>query len=241
MMTLNCLLLLLISYNVYGIGSCNKYNVKYPAKSDSFYNEHDLFNRRKCSTCCRVMIVSDYDYPNDDRYYAMDMEFEDESQTREAVGDWEQTILMKPMDMNRELQKFELSSYKMINVFNIPKRVHDIRSGIKLGNKLIIWQKKPPLDVGTNNQRFVYHHPYKFSRYSDEYKYPKHFQAPFYTSDDVCYEVHTGTPQRWQGNNNVNRPQCSSSQYNYGTEEFQVKIAKCDNNNDKQKFTLVYV
>jgi galactose-inhibitable lectin light subunit len=100
------------------------------------------------------MIVSDH-MPE----YAMDMEFEYESQVREATGDWEQTILMKPINMHRDLQKFELNAYKMISVFNIPKRVHDIRGGIKLGSKLIIWKKKAPLDVGTNNQRFVYHHP----------------------------------------------------------------------------------
>lgn len=221
--------------------SCNNYNVKYPAKADSFYNEHDLFDRHKCSTCCRVMIVSDHHPNNDDRYYAMDMEFEDEIQVREAVGDWEQTILMKPMDMKRELQKFELNAYKMLSVFNIPKRVHDIRGGIKVGSKLIIWKKKPPLDVGTNNQRFVYHHPYRFSHYKDEFKYPKHFQAPFYTASDVCYEVHIGTPQVWTGNSQTNRPKCFGENYQYGYDEYQVKLANCDEKNEKQQFTLVYV
>lgn len=221
--------------------TCDNYNVKYPAKSDVYKNKNDLFDRHKCSTCCRVMFVSDYKFPNDDRYYTMDMEFEHETQVREAVGNWEQTILLKPIDIDRDLQKFELNSYKMLNVFNIPKRVHDIRGGIKLGSKLIIWKKKPALDVGTNNQRFVYHHPYRFSHYKEIFKYPKHFQAPFYTQSDVCYEVHTGTPQVWTGNSQTNRPKCITEDYQYGYDEYQIKIAACDEKNEKQQFTLVYV
>ncbi len=220
--------------------SCDNYNIKYTESSSVFKNDNDLFDRHKCSTCCRVMFVSDYEF-SDGKIRAMDMEFENEKQVRVATGSWEQAILLKPIDMDRELQKFELNSYKMINVFNIPKRVHDIRGGISIGNKLIIWKKKAPLDVGTNNQRFVYHHPYKFYKYSDEFKYPRHFQAPYYTKDDVCYEVHLGNPQIWTGNNNENRPKCIGEKYSYGYDEYQIKIAQCDNSNSKQHFTLVYV
>jgi galactose-inhibitable lectin light subunit len=236
-MLVNLLLLTILQLVTNSLAAtCDKYNVKYPSKSDVFKNINELFDRHKCTTCCRVMIVSDH-MPE----YAMDMEFEYESQVREATGDWEQTILMKPINMHRDLQKFELNAYKMISVFNIPKRVHDIRGGIKLGSKLIIWKKKAPLDVGTNNQRFVYHHPYTFYNYKNEFKYPKHFQAPFYTASDVCYEVHSGTPQVWTGNNHVNRPQCIGKDYQYGFDEYQVKIAACDEKNERQRFTLVYV
>jgi galactose-inhibitable lectin light subunit len=225
-----------------------KYNVKYPAEADVFYTSNELFKRDKCKTCCKVMFVSEWS-PNDHTKYTMDMEFARLDQVREAKSDWEQTILIKPIDMNRKLQQFELYSYKMINPYYLPKRVHDIRSGISIGNKLIIWKKKAPLAEGTNNQRFVYHHPYRSHYYQSSKNglgdYPKHFQAPYYTKDNVCYEVETANYQRWTGNNLQNRPTHSEvyegAVYDYNTNEYQIKINKCDNDNVKQRWELVYV
>jgi galactose-inhibitable lectin light subunit len=215
------------------------YNVKYPESNNVFINGNELYDRHKCETCCRVMFVSDNDF-GDGQKYTMDMEFEFENQVRVATSSWEQTILLKPINIERSLQKFELNSYKMMTVFAIPKRTHDIRGGIKIGSRLIIWKKKAPLDVGTNNQRFVYHHPYSFSNYKNQFKYPKHFQAPFYTADDVCYEAALDK-QIWTGNNQVNRPNEITRGYEYGYHEYQIKLAKCEADNIKQKFSLVFV
>ena len=223
------------------IVTINAYNVEYPGNINLFRGENDLFEREKCQTCCKTMIVSDYDFGGE--YYTMDMEFATKNQVREHKSDWEQTILLNPIKQNRVLQFFELAAYKMINSFSIPKRVHDIRSGIKLNNKLIIWNKKPPLSVSTNNQRFVYNYPYSFIK--NDFK--KHFQAPFYTDDDVCYEI-SFTKQYWTGNNLNNRPTMSEyyyengikERYDYNSNEYQIKISKCEKNNIKQQFTLVY-
>ena len=151
----------------------NSYRIKAKPSDSIFKNKNELFLRDKCSTCCRVVMVSDYNFNkkqlfesnDEDQRFAMDMEFDDISGTRNAETNYEQTILLRPLNMDNILQQFELYSYKMINSFFIPHRVHDIRSGIKKGNKLIIWQKKPPLDVSTNNQRFVYIHPYLLGLY----------------------------------------------------------------------------
>lgn len=220
----------------------NSYRIKAKPSDSIFKNKNELFLRDKCSTCCRVVMVSDYNFNkkqlfesnDEDQRFAMDMEFDDISGTRNAETNYEQTILLRPLNMDNILQQFELYSYKMINSFFIPHRVHDIRSGIKKGNKLIIWQKKPPLDVSTNNQRFVYIHPYKSSYYNNMNEvytnYQKHFYAPFYTTEPVCYEAVTHNYQRWTGNK-------------YLTvlgENYQIQINACSDN-PKQFFTLIYV
>lgn len=223
-----------------GVLTSNAYVVKYPPESKVFVNENELFDREKCKTCCKVMFVSDYNPKTnkkfgreDDTRYAMDIEFEDKSHVRESKGSWEQTILLRPIDMNNELQHWELAPYKMFISFPIPKRVHDIRGGIKVGSRLIIWKKKAPLAASTNNQRFVFQHPYRFNQYEKKFKYPNHISAPFYTASDMCYEL-TYDKQVWTGNNNVN---CG----NLCMDGYQIKINNCDNDNDKQLFNIVFV
>ena len=214
----------------------NAYVVKYPPESKVYVNENELFDREKCKTCCKVMFVSDYNPrtnkkfgTEDDIRYAMDIEFNDKKYVRESIGSWEQTILLRPIDMDNELQHWELAPYKMFISFPIPKRVHDIRGGINAGSRLIIWKKKAPLAASTNNQRFVFQHPYKFSNFD----YPKHISAPFYTANDMCYELALDK-QTWIGNNKVN---CGD----LCMEGYQIKINNCDNNNDKQLFDIVFV
>lgn len=223
----------------------NSYLIQNSPEKDIYRNENDLFVREKCKTCCRVMFVSEYNFKrkrqfkneddlNGDIRFAMDMEFDDKRSIRMAEGNYEQCILARPLNKNNELQYFELNSYKMINMFSSPKRVHDIRSGIVVGNKLIIWVKKPALLASTNNQRFTYIYPYDntyFNKMSDTYiNYKKHFTAPYYLTDDVCYEVVTDEYQRWTGNQNLK----------VKGDNYQIKINKCSND-PKQLFSLVYV
>lgn len=220
----------------------DSYKINARPSSSIFKNENELFIREKCNTCCRIVIVSDYNFHkkrlfnenDEDTRFVMDMEFDDISGARNAESNYEQTILLRPLNMNNILQQFEFYSYKMINSFFIPQRVHDIRSGIVKGNKLIIWQKKAPLLESTNNQRFVYIHPYISSFYKNMNniytKYQKHFYAPFYTSEHVCYEAVTNEYQRWTGN----------QQLTVLGENYQIKINSCSND-PKQFFTPIYI
>lgn len=231
----------------------NAYVIKYPPESKVFINENELFDREKCQTCCKIMFVSEYNprtkqkfTPEDDRNqhtrYVMTTEFEDKNDVRKAEGNWEQTIMLRELtigsndkyESKNNLKYWELAPYKMFISFAIPKRVHDIRGGIKLGSRLIIWKKKEPLAASTNNQRFVYQHPYKFGKqYNQEFNYPEHISAPFYTQSDVCYEL-AEDYQIWTGNNDVNCGNLCKTGY-------QIKINTCNNENPKQDFKIVFV
>lgn len=231
-------------FNTQFTSEYKSYQVQNQPEQNIYKDLNQLFEREKCKTCCRVAFVSNYNFDarrgftdDDDKLYrrfAMDMEFDDKRSVRLAEGEYEQCILLRPLNMDNELQWFELNAYKMINPFSIPKRVHDIRSGIKKYNKLIIWKKKPPLDVGTNNQRFVYTYPYKKSYYNtnnDVYiNYPKHFYAPFYTSEPVCYEVVTNSYQRWTGNKMLN----------VIGDNYQIQINEC-RDDPKQEFIPIFI
>lgn len=218
----------------------NAYTVQKLPENGVFENGNELYNRDKCTTCCRMMFVSDYnprtkklhEKNSEDLRYTLELEMEDVNQVRYCATNWEQTILAKPLyGTVKDTQLWELAAYKMFISYPIPQRVHDIRGGIKLGSKLIIWKKKAPLAASTNNQRFVFHHPYKFSNYNRTLEH--HISAPFYTTEDVCYEL-TNNFQFWTGNNDVN---CGIP----CREGFQIMINKCDVNNLKQKFNIVYV
>lgn len=216
------------------------YQVQKSPESGIFINNNELFDRNKCSTCCRVSFVSDYNFnkkrqfePSDtDQRFAMDMEFDDKRSIRATEGNYEQTILLRPLNPENELQRFELNSYKMINMFASPKRVHDIRSGIVKNNKLIIWKKKAPLLASTNNQRFVYTYPYDKKYYIDSVyiNYPKHFYAPYYLKEPVCYEAYTGAPQTWTGNKNLK----------VIGDNYQIRINGCSDD-PKQIFIPIFV
>ena len=217
----------------------HSYQIQKSPESNIFINENELFDRNKCSTCCRVVFVSDYNFKTnqqfnneDDTRFAMDMEFDDKRSIRAAEGEYEQTILLRPLNYGNELQHFELNSYKMINMFASPKRVHDIRSGISINNKLIIWKKKAPLAASTNNQRFVYTYPYHKSYYKDDIyiQYPNHFYAPYYLKEPVCYEVHLGGKQTWTGNKYLR----------VIGDSYQIKINSCSDN-PKQIFIPIFV
>ena len=229
-------------FNSHFTSAKDSYRIKAKPSLSIFKNANELFERNKCQTCCRTIIVSDFNFAtkqlftlNDkDQRYAMDMEFDDISGVRNTESNFEQTILLRPLNMDNILQQFEFYSYKMINLFFIPHRVHDIRGGIKIGNKLIIWEKKQPLAVSTNNQRFVYIHPYNKNCYKHMNEiytnFQKHFYAPYYTNGNVCYEAVTNEYQKWTGNK-------------YLTvigKHYQIKINKCSDD-PKQIFTIINI
>ena len=229
-------------FNSYFTSAKNSYRIKSKPSSAIFKNANELFDRNKCQTCCKSVIVSDFNFvtnqlftPNDrDQRFAMDMEFDDISGIRNTESNFEQMILLRPLNMNNILQSFEFYSYKMINLFFIPHRVHDIRSGIKIGNRLIIWGKKAPLASSTNNQRFVYIHPYNKYYYNSMNSvytnFQKHFYAPYYTNENVCYEAVINEYQTWTGNKHLT----------VIGKHYQIKINKCSDN-PKQIFTIINI
>lgn len=197
------------------------------------------YEKMKCSTCCKVLFVSNYDIDNNEAFtdtgdvsghtrYAFNMEFEQINNVRQPKGGYEQTVLLRPLNFNQELSYFELYPYKMINSFVIPKRVLDIKGGSKAGSNLIIWEKKNPLLPTTDNQRFVYNYQYSFV--NSDLKYPKHFHLPFSTASDLCFEVLTNKFNTWEGNKNGY----------YSSDVYQIIANNCDNNNPKQSFEIVF-
>lgn len=206
--------------------------------------KNELIDRQKCKTCCRVIIASDFNYEQNrafqngdtDERYVLDMEFDNKDGIRKYETNYEQNILLRPLQQERGMQQWEFAPYKMFTSYVFPKRVHDIRGGSNVGSTLIIWQKKAPLAASTDNQRFVYIHPYPSHWYSPtDKKYFKHFYLPFHSAKDLCYEAQpknnprTGTT--WIGMRNlvVEGP------------SYQIAARICDINNPRQKFVPVYV
>ena len=203
--------------------ACN-YNKHGKNAADSpFKTGTELYEREKCTTCCRVLFVSDYNIDKNRRFtaaddkaghtrYTMDQEFDYLQNVRSATGSYEQCILVRPLTAGKTNQYWEFAPYMMYIAFNIPKRVHDIRSSATKNNKLIIWQKKAPLAEGTNNQRFVYIHPYRDDYYPEDKDnkhvytrgkgFKSHFFVPFQKSASLCYSVVADTKnhQTWAGN-----------------------------------------
>ena len=203
--------------------ACN-YNKHGKNAGDSpFKTGTELYEREKCTTCCRVLFVSDYNYktkkrfqPADDKAgdtrYTMDQEFDYLQNVRSATGNYEQCILVRPLIAGKPTQYWEFAPYMMYISFNIPKRVHDIRGGANANSKLIIWIKKAPLAEGTNNQRFVYIHPYESDYYPEDKQnkhvytrgksFESHFFIPFQKAALLCYGLVTNTKnlQTWSGN-----------------------------------------
>ena len=226
------------------------YPADYPAGDSPTEMANILYDRSKCTTCCRVLFASDYNFAkkrqfqdgDTDTRYVMDMEFDKLDQVRQASTDWEQCILLRPISLGRELQFFEFAPYKMYISYPLPKRVHDIRRGSSSGHKLIIWAKKPPLDPDTNNQRFVYVHPYSDEIYSTTKdvwkKYPKHFYIPFYTGGSLCYQaVDDGASSKTTTQDKVNVFQTweGNSGLKYSSKlVFQITANTCSNTDAKQ-------
>ena len=234
--------------------ACN-YNKHNKNAGDSpFTTGTELYEREKCTTCCRVLFVSDYNYQTKKKFteaddiaehtrYTMDQEFDYLQNVRSASGSYEQCILVRPLTAGKPTQYWEFAPYMMYIAFNIPKRVHDIRSSATKNNKLIIWAKKAPLADGTNNQRFVYIHPYKDSYYPEDSKnthvytrgksFKSHFFVPFQKSALLCYSVVADTKnhQTWDGN----------SGYSFtNSQAYQVWAQTCSNDDDTQFFIPVF-
>lgn len=205
------------------------------------------YDRKKCKSCCRFIIVSEYNFVkdrafkdgDDDPYYVMDMEFDNESGLRQSLGGYEQSIYLRQLDMNRDLQTWELLAYKMIGSYTIPSKVHDIRSGSNINNKLIIWTKKPPLDSKTDNQRFVYIHPYEKYLDSSISSLTKHFYLPYSSKVNNHYKCYEAVKDNWYN-------KLDSSSVWEGNKRLeinnahQIKLAECKSDEPLQKFTLIY-
>ena len=235
--------------------ACNYNTFNKKATDKPFTTGNELYVRDKCTTCCRVLFVSEYNYATGKRFttadykndkvviHTMDEEFDWIENVRTATGSYEQCILLRPIEAGKTTQYWEFAPYMMYVAFNIPLRVHDIRGGANAGSKLIIWKKKPPLDAGTNNQRFIYIHPYVDDYYPVDSKnthvytrgktFKKHFFVPFQKSALLCYAAmekgkKTGTYE-WAGNKG----------YSYGN-TYQIQAKKCDNADDTQYFVPVF-
>ncbi|ELP94300.1 hypothetical protein EIN_130190 [Entamoeba invadens IP1] len=237
------MLLSLIITATLAFTSGDDYLVKYIPESNVFNATNEQYYRPSCTTCCRVLFASDYNYVTQSRFttsdtdtrYVMDMEFDKANKVRSATGDWEQNILLRPINMGNELQFWEFAPYKMFISFPIPRRVHDIRSGAIVGNTLIIWAKKPPLDIGTNNQRFMYVHPYDGYPTTATYSvYKQHFYIPYQNNYNyaLCYQARKASEARstWSGNSNLN----------VLTSSYQITAQRCDANLATQFFVPIF-
>ncbi|GAB1221630.1 hypothetical protein ENUP19_0083G0001 [Entamoeba nuttalli] len=242
----------------------NSYQIQQFAESGVFSANQENYVRAKCKTCCRVIFASDYNYKtqkqftdvddkNGDERFVMDMEFDDKRSVRLANGQYEQNILLRPLKQGNELQFFEFAPYRMYTCYSMPKRVHDIRAGAYEGNTLIIWSKNPPLSdaPGTENQRFVYVHPYPNDWYA-EYKsivkytqngrviektlewptYKRHFYLPYRLDVDLCYQARTKSEARstWTGNKSLK----------VIGESYQITASKCNAQEARQIFIPVF-
>ena len=243
----------------------DSYKIQALPEASDYKTGNELYLREKCTSCCRVIFASNYNYEHDREFtadddrndhirYVMDMEFDDKRSLRKPGGGYEQNILLRPLNAANELQYFEFAPYNMYTCFTIPKRVHDIRGGANLGSTLIIWSKNPALSnsPGTQNQMFVYVHPYpdswypehltKYNYYDDygrtgtityhwpEYKY--HFYLPFRYDIDLCYEAFPKNKARatWTGNMKLSTL----------TTSYQIAAQICVANEPRQKFIPVY-
>ncbi|ELP89914.1 hypothetical protein EIN_473220 [Entamoeba invadens IP1] len=222
----------------------DSYVVPNPPYPNVYTANNENYVREKCVTCCRVLFASEYNYVDDRKFiddddrkgitrYVMDTEFDDKRSVRQYEDSWEQNILMRPLKQGNELQYWEFAPYKMYISFAIPRRVHDIRQGAEPGNTLIIWDKKPPLDIETKNQRFVYVHPYDGYPSTEFYSiYKQHFYIPFQTSYKLCYQTRIEGEKRstWAGNKKL---------VVIG-KSFQIKANYCDPYEPRQMFVPVF-
>ncbi|ELP92374.1 galactose-inhibitable lectin 35 kDa subunit precursor, putative [Entamoeba invadens IP1] len=231
--------------------SAAKYKVYNVSLDNPTINTNELYQRDKCTTCCRILIASSWNYDhnklftnedyknNNGRIFVMDMEFDYIDEIREPTVFYEQAIHLRPFIKNRDFQFFEFAPYKMFISFVYPKRVHDIRAGANVGSRLIIWSKNPPLSdaPGTQNQRFIYVHPYDTEYYVSDFerkwrKYKNHFFLPFYNQTDLCYEgcVNDFTDEGWAG----------QKQFKNKPDLHQIKTVNCDQYSVKQMFTPIF-
>jgi len=185
------LILLFIAFiyvNAYSEGKDYKMFDRIPTDHPETYGE-TLYDRNKCTTCCRVLLVSDWDYECDCKslgkencirdigcsfneesinheghtYYVMDIEFNTTDKVKSIKGtDHAQMIPLRALEPNRILQFWELGAYKMINSYVLPKRNQDTRNGPypNAYTKLIYWLHQPPLSYLSDAQKFYYVYPY---------------------------------------------------------------------------------
>lgn len=228
--------ILILIFQAYSLQKSVEFPAPYPDKGYPAKDYPMDIERQKCKTCCKVLFASEYNIDHkrqftdqDDadghRRFIMNMEFDQLDNVREATGNYEQAVLMRPIEHNPDLAYFELYQYKMINSYLIPKRVLDIKGGSKVGSNLIIWSRKNPLLATSDNQRFTY--VYQYPDYQNNYK--KHFMLP-YASTALCFEVLTDKFNIWNGNSGLQ----------YSSDVYQIVAGNCDSNNPKQIFTPIF-
>ncbi|ELP91357.1 galactose-inhibitable lectin 35 kDa subunit precursor, putative [Entamoeba invadens IP1] len=221
-----------------------------PPEKGSTIATNELYDRTKCTTCCRIIIASGYNYDynrgftEDDyvkgkgRIFTFDFEFDNVNELRSSWNPYEQAIMLRPLNTTRDFQFFEFSAYKMFTSFVYPRRVFDVRNFVVKGHVLIIWRKNPPLSdaPGTNNQRFVYAFPYENSYYIAAFEkrwvpYPRHFFLPYYLTSPYCYEgSQRGEFFDWPAESQMrNVPDC-----------FQIKAWPCSATEPRQIFIPIY-
>ena len=205
---------------------------------------NELYNRRDCTTCCRVLFASDMNVisyqkstPPNDKWSVIMPEVDTHEALLSNCGGCEQALMVRPLKVSgHELQYFEFAPFKMLNMFMHPTRVHDFRGAVTIGTRLIQWGKKPPLLESTNNQRFLYVYDYPDSYYTgtvyDAYKtYKKHFYTPYYTRGQVCYTVEKNDDTLYSSWNH---------RRNIGDGSRQIGAEKCVVNEWTQKWTPIY-
>ncbi|KAL7719374.1 Galactose-inhibitable lectin 35 kDa subunit [Entamoeba marina] len=215
-----------------------------PEPTDNPWDSSDIkFDKAKCTTCCRVIIVSDYNYVTEaqftsaddergDTRFALDMEFDDPLDVRGISPGHAQAVLLRPLELSDQMQWWILAPYQQIQVYTIPKRVQQINGGAKQDNRLIIWKRSPPLQSSSDNQKVVYIHPYKtYPKNTIQSKYPSHFFLSYYTKTDFCYEACIPSDwETWPGNRGYPIDKITA---------YQVKASVCSSD-PKQLFTLIY-
>ena len=103
--------------------ACN-YNVHNRRATDEpFKAGNELYERDKCTTCCRVLFVSEYNYETGTNFtnedykkdkvviHTMDEEFDWIENVRTALGNYEQCILLRPIEAGKTTQFWEFAPY----------------------------------------------------------------------------------------------------------------------------------
>ena len=101
---------------------------------------NELSNRWDCTTCCRALFMLDMNVisykkstpPNDK--WSVSMPKVDTHDALGRTGEWDHVLIVCPLKVHGdELQCFEPASFKMLNMFMHPTRVHDSVALSRLG------------------------------------------------------------------------------------------------------------
>ena len=90
----------LTSFNKNFTSAPHSYRIQNVSNINDFHSSSELFERKKCKTCCRVMIASEWNYKEKRKFtyqddqdnhqrFVMDMEFDDKRSLRKCDGNYE--------------------------------------------------------------------------------------------------------------------------------------------------------